>query len=65
LTTISQNKPRLQEDRSGNMRIVPRSYVLDSVINEESLNFKDEISLRGVECNIPPISYRSFISRVY
>jgi len=43
----SQYNPRHQEDRSGNMRIIPRCYVLDSVINEESLNFEDEISLKG------------------
>jgi len=30
-----------------------RWQVLSTVIGKESLNFEDEISLRGVECNIP------------
>ena len=31
----------------------------------ESLNFEDEISLKGVECNIPLVSYQNITSRTY
>jgi hypothetical protein len=42
-----------------------RCFVLISMIVMESLNFKDEISLRGVECNIPLLNFWNITSRTY
>jgi hypothetical protein len=41
-----------------NMRITSRCYALNSVNVKWTLNFEDEIFLRGVECNIPLVSKR-------
>ena len=59
----------------GLKELVSNKYVLESkakaieellaLLATKSLNFEDEISLRGVECNIPHEKFSSVISTSY